>query len=94
MKYPSLVLLGLWSATTTTAEKPPMTVEEKELAVLAGSRTPATRPGTQTITTRVVGGTTVTQASKYPFFVEWEDAKCGASLIWGGTYSKTDGYRV
>ena len=70
-------------------QKPPMTVEEKDLAVKAGNptTTPSLLPGTQTITTRVVGGQTVTKPSKYPFFVEWEDAKCGASLIWGGTYS-------
>jgi len=32
-------------------------------------------------TNKIVGGTTVTTPNKYPFFLEWEDAKCGASLI-------------
>ncbi|CAB9504563.1 Vitamin K-dependent protein C (Fragment) [Seminavis robusta] len=31
--------------------------------------------------TRIVGGDLVDNAFKYPFFMEWEDAKCGASLI-------------
>ena len=29
----------------------------------------------ETITTRIVGGTTVTDPTKYPYFLEWEDAK-------------------
>jgi secreted trypsin-like serine protease len=33
------------------------------------------------ITNRVVGGNPVPTTTKYPFFIEWEDAKCGASLI-------------
>jgi len=30
---------------------------------------------------RIVGGTTVTNPTKYPYYMEWEDAKCGATLI-------------
>ena len=35
--------------------------------------------------TKIVGGTAVTNKNKYPYFLEWEDNRCGASLIWGGT---------
>jgi hypothetical protein len=33
------------------------------------------------ISTRIVGGTIVTNPTKYPYYLEWKDAKCGASLI-------------
>ena len=85
MKYSSCALLGLLTLSTAAEPKGPKTKEEKDLMVKSVQQPQKTRPGTQTITTRVVGGEQVTKPSQYPFFVEWEDAKCGASLIWGGT---------
>ena len=56
---------------------PPLTLLEKnKLAKASGSS--GLKLGLET---RVVGGSQVTQESKYPFFCEWEDAKCGGSLI-------------
>ena len=79
-------------ATTTNTALLPATLDEKNrkhaLAELEkAGKAKNLAPGLQvdTIQTRVVGGSQVTSKSKYPFFVEWEDAKCGASLVWGGT---------
>lgn len=40
-----------------------------------------TAASSATTTTRIVGGTPVDSKTKYPYFIEWEDAKCGASLV-------------
>lgn len=80
MKHSSLALLGLFlTPSLTLADEepplPPLTLLEKNKLAKGGKDL---KPA---IDIRVVGGDQVTQRSKYPFFVEWEDAKCGASLI-------------
>jgi hypothetical protein len=42
---------------------------------------PAVAAQENIVSNRIVGGTLITNPSKYPYFIEWEDAKCGASLI-------------
>lgn len=85
---PSLVLADKTSDGTTVelpepaeTRKEPLTLLEKNKnAELAkGGKSSGPKPG---IDVRVVGGTKVTQESKYPFFVQWEDAYCGGSLIY------------
>lgn len=82
MRHSTIALLGLVAAPlTTAAEKevgnPPRTLVEKNKRA-AMDETSRTTPG---LATRVVGGQQVTDGSLYKYFVEWEDAKCGASLI-------------
>jgi secreted trypsin-like serine protease len=42
---------------------------------------PAASAQEDIVSNRIIGGTMVTNPSKYPYYIEWEDAKCGASLI-------------
>ncbi|CAB9504569.1 Transmembrane protease serine [Seminavis robusta] len=57
----------------------PMTLSEK-IKLQKSYASEPTFPG-MGIDDRVVGGSPVTSQSEYPFFVEWESAACGASLI-------------
>ena len=65
-----LLFLQLVTASTPTA-----TAAEEQERKLKGSQ------GEEEVQNRVVGGDPVPSITKYPFFLEWEDAKCGASLI-------------
>lgn len=64
--------------TPQQAQRPPKTLLEKNKSA---KETPRLNP--QGLDTRVVGGNQVNSKSKYPFYVEWEDANCGGSLVWG-----------
>lgn len=79
MKYSSLALFSLLAnVVAADVNTGPLTLLEKKKREQANNK-PQLNPGQ--LQDRVVGGTQVTDESKYKFFVEWEDAKCGASLI-------------
>lgn len=98
MKHSALTLLGLFltpslilankengKAPEHSATPPSQPEDDRPLTLLEKNKLQkASKNGglKSGLEVRVVGGNQVTQESKYPFFVEWEDAKCGASLIY------------
>jgi trypsin len=94
MKFSSLAVLGLFLSPslvlsqTKTGGPPTSEGEDEEvipLTLLEKNKLAKDTKGKgglpSGIDMRVVGGQQVTQESKYPFFVQWEDAYCGGSLI-------------